>query len=67
MAISVADYIVRRSKEQNVDTIFGVPALFCYPFFEAAIRAETRRDIRVMIANVNWNKGTVHILSEDLS
>jgi len=35
LGISVADYILRLLKEQNVDTIFGVPAFYCYPFFEA--------------------------------
>ncbi len=37
MAFSVADYIVTRLKEQQVDTLFGVPAAYCSPLFDAAI------------------------------
>jgi hypothetical protein len=52
MAISVADYILRCLKEQNVDTIFGVPAFYCYPFFEAAIHAETRREGNIAVSTI---------------
>jgi indolepyruvate decarboxylase len=29
MAFTVADYILQRLGEQNVDTLFGVPAAYC--------------------------------------
>jgi indolepyruvate decarboxylase len=29
VAFTVADYIVRRLKEQNVNVLFGVPAAYC--------------------------------------
>ncbi len=36
MAFTVADYIVKRLSEQHVDTLFGVPAAYCAPLFDAA-------------------------------
>ncbi len=36
MAFSVADYILKRLTEQHVDTLFGVPAAYCAPLFDAA-------------------------------
>lgn len=36
MAFTVADYIVKRLSEQHVDTLFGVPAAYCSPLFDAA-------------------------------
>jgi indolepyruvate decarboxylase len=36
MAFTVADYILKRLSEQHVDTLFGVPAAYCAPLFEAA-------------------------------
>jgi TPP-dependent 2-oxoacid decarboxylase len=36
VAFTVADYILTRLKEQKVDTLFGVPAAYCAPLFEAA-------------------------------
>jgi indolepyruvate decarboxylase len=39
VAFSVADYVVKRLKEQNVDALFGVPAAYCAPLFDAAIRS----------------------------
>jgi indolepyruvate decarboxylase len=36
VAFTVADYILTRLKERNVDTLFGVPAAYCAPLFEAA-------------------------------
>jgi TPP-dependent 2-oxoacid decarboxylase len=33
---TVADYILTRLGEQNVDTLFGVPAAYCAPLFDAA-------------------------------
>jgi indolepyruvate decarboxylase len=38
MSFTVADYILQRLTEQNVDTLFGVPAAYCAPLFEAAIQ-----------------------------
>ena len=37
MAFTVANYILTRLKEQQVDTLFGVPAAYCSPLFDAAI------------------------------
>ena len=42
MAFTVADYIVRRLDQQQVDTLFGVPAAYCSPLFDAAIRQGMR-------------------------
>ena len=36
MAFTVADYVLTRLGEQHVDTIFGVPAAYCSPLFDAA-------------------------------
>jgi indolepyruvate decarboxylase len=36
VAFTVADYILQRLSEQNVDTLFGVPAAYCAPLFDAA-------------------------------
>jgi indolepyruvate decarboxylase len=33
---TVADYILKRLSEQHVDTLFGVPAAYCAPLFDAA-------------------------------
>jgi indolepyruvate decarboxylase len=38
MAFTVADYILQRLSEQGVDTLFGVPAAYCAPLFDAATR-----------------------------
>ena len=38
MPFTVADYIIERLKEQNVDVLFGVPAAYCAPLYEAALR-----------------------------
>src|SRR4051812_2200399 len=35
MAFTVADYVLARLHEQQVDTLFGVPAAYCSPLFEA--------------------------------
>jgi indolepyruvate decarboxylase len=37
LPFTVANYIVQRPKEQGIDTLFGVPAAYCAPLFEAAI------------------------------
>lgn len=37
MSITVAEYLVLRLLEQNVDVVFGVPAVPCARFFEAAL------------------------------
>src|SRR5262249_57288814 len=37
VAFTVADYIIKRVAEQQVDTLFGVPAAYCSPLFDAAI------------------------------
>jgi indolepyruvate decarboxylase len=36
VAFTVADYILKRLSEQHVDTLFGVPAAYCAPLFDAA-------------------------------
>ena len=36
MAYTVADYIIQRLKEQGVDTLFGVPSVYCARVYEAA-------------------------------
>ena len=43
MAFTVADYILKRQSEQRVDTLFGVPAAYCAPLFDAATRHASRR------------------------
>ncbi|MEV4111396.1 thiamine pyrophosphate-binding protein [Nonomuraea sp. NPDC049695] len=35
MAFTVADYILTRLSQQQVNTLFGVPAAFCAPLFDA--------------------------------
>jgi indolepyruvate decarboxylase len=42
VAFTVADYIVRRLAQQQVDTLFGVPAAYCSPLFDVAIRQGMR-------------------------
>ena len=42
MGFTVADYIVRRLAEQQVNTLFGVPAAYCSPLFDVAIRQGMR-------------------------
>jgi indolepyruvate decarboxylase len=37
VAFTVADYILQRLSEQSVDALFGVPAAYCAPLFDAAI------------------------------
>jgi len=36
VAFTVADYILKRLSEQHVDRLFGVPADYCAPLFDAA-------------------------------
>jgi len=36
VAFTVADYILKRLSEQRVDRLFGVPAAYCAPLFDAA-------------------------------
>lgn len=36
MPFTVADYVLRRLTQQGVDTLFGVPAVFCAPLYETA-------------------------------
>ena len=36
MTTRIAEYIVRRLQQQNVDTLFGVPAVYCAQLFETA-------------------------------
>ena len=38
VSFTVADYLLSRLAEQNVDTLFGVPAAYCAPLFDAAIK-----------------------------
>jgi indolepyruvate decarboxylase len=36
VAFTVADYILKRLSEQQIDRLFGVPAAYCAPLFDAA-------------------------------
>jgi indolepyruvate decarboxylase len=36
VAFTVADYILKRLSDRGVDTLFGVPAAYCSPLFDAA-------------------------------
>jgi thiamine pyrophosphate-dependent acetolactate synthase large subunit-like protein len=36
MPFTTSDYIITRLAQQNVEAIFGVPAVYCAPVFEAA-------------------------------
>ncbi len=36
MPFTVADYVLTRLREQQIDTLFGVPAAYCAPLFDAA-------------------------------
>jgi indolepyruvate decarboxylase len=36
VAFTVADYVLTRLAQQHVDTLFGVPAAYCAPLFDAA-------------------------------
>ena len=36
MAFTVVDYVLRRLTQQGVDTLFGVPAVYCAPLYESA-------------------------------
>jgi indolepyruvate decarboxylase len=36
MTTRIAEYIVKRLQQQNVDTLFGVPAVYCAQLFETA-------------------------------
>jgi indolepyruvate decarboxylase len=36
VAFTVADYVLKRLTEQRIDTLFGVPAAYCSPLFDAA-------------------------------
>jgi indolepyruvate decarboxylase len=36
VAFTVADYVLKRLSDQHVDTLFGVPAAYCAPLFDAA-------------------------------
>jgi indolepyruvate decarboxylase len=42
MAFTVANYILQRLSEQGVDTLFGVPAAYCAPLFDAAVGSGMR-------------------------
>jgi indolepyruvate decarboxylase len=35
VAFTVADYILKRLNDNGVDTLFGVPAAYCSPLFDA--------------------------------
>ncbi|WP_137136691.1 thiamine pyrophosphate-binding protein [Rhizobium sp. FKY42] len=45
MAYTVADYIIDRLKLQGVDTLFGVPSVYCARVYAAASRASQFRTI----------------------
>ncbi|WP_036288335.1 thiamine pyrophosphate-dependent enzyme [Methylosinus sp. PW1] len=42
MAFTVADYILKRLADQYVDRLFGVPAAYCAPLFDAALSHRIR-------------------------
>jgi indolepyruvate decarboxylase len=48
VVFTVADYILKRLSEQRVDTLFGVPAAYCAPLFDAA---SSHRITSVVTAN----------------
>lgn len=39
MAFTIADYVVERLRQQGVDTLFGVPSVYCASLYFAAERA----------------------------
>jgi indolepyruvate decarboxylase len=42
MTTRVDEYIVKRLQQQNVDTLFGVPAVYCAQLFETAAKLNMR-------------------------
>ena len=48
MPYVVADYIIERLAQNGVEALFGVPAVFCAPVFNAAAR---RPNFRTMVTN----------------
>ena len=41
MAYLIADYVIERLMQQNVEALFGVPAVYGAELFDAAARANT--------------------------
>src|SRR3954471_11115222 len=53
MAFTVADYVIKRLSEQHVDTLFGVPAAYCAPLFDAA----AAQGLRSVVASSDLEAG----------
>jgi indolepyruvate decarboxylase len=45
MPFTTSDYIITRLAQQNVEAVFGVPAVYCAPVFEAAANAANFRAV----------------------
>lgn len=54
MPYVVADYIIERLAQNGVEALFGVPAVFCAPVFNAAAR---RPNFRTMVTNSDLEAG----------
>ncbi|WP_102141060.1 thiamine pyrophosphate-binding protein [Mycobacterium hubeiense] len=51
---NVADYIIKRLSQHGVEALFGVPAVFCAPVFDAAARAP---GFRTVVTNSDLEAG----------
>jgi indolepyruvate decarboxylase len=51
---NVADYIIKRLSQHGVEALFGVPAVFCAPVFDAAARAP---NFRTVVTNSDLEAG----------
>jgi indolepyruvate decarboxylase len=54
MPYFVADYIIERLAQQGVEALFGVPAVFCAPIFDAAARVP---NFRTVVTNSDLEAG----------
>src|SRR5215208_3534402 len=54
MPYVVADYIIERLAQHGVEALFGVPAVFCAPVFNAAAR---RPNFRTVVTNSDLEAG----------
>ena len=54
MPYVVADYIIERLAQNGVEALFGVPAVFCAPVFNAAAR---RPNFRTIVTNSDLEAG----------
>ncbi|MER9877960.1 MULTISPECIES: thiamine pyrophosphate-binding protein [unclassified Mesorhizobium] len=53
MAYAVADYMIQRLKEQGVDTLFGVPSVYCARVYDAARSAA----FKTIVTSSDWEAG----------